>query len=237
MCSLFFSPKLRLLLNKLSLQLDDSNRSRFDISKVVDPFHADYIYNKYNWIKRVNKRSFQDEMYRKYQKYNQVFYLGSVNQNSREAIMTNSFARFSIFKVLPSFISFLFRIFYITKSKFDDFLHSSSNFLNEDLYFSSVYRRFLLFWRAIIFFKCFKKTVNLPDCLIFINPDNQQAPFNDFSGVNVPVISVADSNSYTDRITYLIPSNDDSLILLLFYFLLFLNACDSAMSSRYVHFF
>lgn len=176
-------------------------------------------------------------MYKKFKKYHNIFYLGRVHKNSSKAIMTNSFARFSIFKVLPSFISFLFRIFYITKSKFDDFLHGSSNFLNEDIYFYSVYRRFLLFWRAIIFFKCFKKTVNLPDCLIFINPDNQQAPFNDFSGVNVPVISVADSNSYTDRTTYLIPSNDDSLILLLFYFLLFLNACDSAMSSRYVHFF
>ena len=157
-------------------------------------------------------------------------------QKRRSNIQQSSVS--SLFRALPNFISFLIRLFYITKTKMEDLmLHNPKLSLNTDACFSSVYYRFLLFWRAIVFFRCFKQTVNLPDCLVFFNPDNQQAPFMDFSGINVPVISIADSNSYAHRITYLIPSNDDSLILLLFYFLLFLNACDFAMSSRYSSFF
>lgn len=195
----------------------------------VNPFAYGYSVRQFNKY----RVSFSRRHFRKLRR--RLFFLNRLQPSSR-ARNLNFFARFSIFKVLPSFTSFLLRIFYVTKHKFEDLLQNSSNVvINEDVYFSSVYRRFLLFWRAIIFFKCFKKTVNLPDCLVFINPDNQQAPFNDFSGVNIPVISVADSNSYTDRITYLIPSNDDSIILFLFYFLLFLNACDSAMCNRYVH--
>jgi ribosomal protein S2 len=136
---------------------------------------------------------------------------------------------------LPGFISFLIRIFYITKSKFEEILHNQ-NIKDENSYFNSVFNRFLLFWRVVIFFKCFKKTSNLPDCLIFLNPDNSQSQLNDFSGVRLPIISVTDTVSNIFRITYPIPSNDDSIILLLFYFMLFLNACEASISNRYTNF-
>lgn len=172
---------------------------------------------------RLNKKHFFSVNFHKYRK---------IRKRRRKFVKDIYRREFSI--NLPSFLSMLIRIFYVTKNKFDDLLIQNNKFVfDEEVFFQSVYARFFLFWRAIIFFKCFKKTIQLPDCLIFLNPDNQLAQLNDFCGVNVPIISVADSNSYIHYITYPIPSNDDSLILLLFYFLLFLNACDSGMQNRY----
>jgi ribosomal protein S2 len=152
---------------------------------------------------------------------------------SRIAIRRNR-KKTSSFRKLPNFVSLPIRIFYITKIQFSDFfMDESNNHIDEHAYFKSLYSRFMLFWRAIISFRCFKKTVSAPDCLVFLNPDNQLAQFNDFSGLNVPVISISDSNSYLAHITYFVPSNDDSPILLLFYFPLFINARDSGMLRRY----
>ena len=56
------------------------------------------------------------------------------------------YARINMFRTLPSFISMLIRLFYITKSKFDDFIgDDDSNSVDPDLYFDSVLKRFLLF--------------------------------------------------------------------------------------------
>lgn len=146
------------------------------------------------------------------------------------------FKQVSVFRTLPSFLSLFIRIFYITKNKFEEFLLDNEN-ADEDIYFNSVYSRFRLFWRAIIFFKCFKKTANVPDCLLFLNPQNSSSQLNDFTGVNLPIVSVSDTVSDLFRITYPIPSNDDSLILLLFYFTIFLNACDTGISNRYLMYY
>jgi hypothetical protein len=148
------------------------------------------------------------------------------------------YSRVNMLRTLPSFLSMLVRLFNITKSKFNDFMggHDSVS-VDPDVYFHSVFKRFLLFWRAVIFFKCFRKTLNLPDCLIFFNPDNSISQINDFSGVNIPIISVVDTITDIFRVTYPIPSNDDSVILLLFYFSLFLNACDAGITTRYVDFY
>lgn len=72
---------------------------------------------------------------------------------------------------------------------------------------------------------------------MFFNPDNSLSQLNDFSGVHIPIISVVDTITDIFRVSYPIPSNDDSVILLLFYFFLFLNACDTGMSARYVDFY
>jgi hypothetical protein len=56
------------------------------------------------------------------------------------------YARVNMFRTLPSFVSMLIRLFYITKSKFDDFIgDDDSNSVDPDLYFDSVLKRFLLF--------------------------------------------------------------------------------------------
>jgi hypothetical protein len=142
--------------------------------------------------------------------------------------------RKKIFRLLPSFVSLLIRLFYVTKNKFASFFAESVHAkITDTTYFYSIYRRFLLYWRAIVFFKCFKKTVNAPDCLVLVNPEHSVGPVLDFAGLNIPVISVADSNTSLHKITYFVPSNDDSVMLLIFFYLLFLNACDSGMHIRY----
>lgn len=45
---------------------------------------------------------------------------------------------------LPSFLSFLIRIFYITRTKFDEFLIEEGN-LHEEISFKAVLSKFLLF--------------------------------------------------------------------------------------------
>lgn len=148
------------------------------------------------------------------------------------------YSRINMLRTLPSFLSMLLRLFYFTKSRFNDFMGDTAFVsVDPDEYFKSVFKRFVLFWRAVIFFKCFRKTINLPDCLIFFNPDNSISQLNDFAGVNLPIISVVDSIMDIYRVTYPIPSNDDSVILLLFYFSLFLNACDVGFTTRYVDFY
>jgi ribosomal protein S2 len=157
-----------------------------------------------------------------------------VSRKLRRKLSRFSMNRVNLFKSLPSFLSFFIRLFYLTKSKLDELI---LELRNSDTAIRSAFGRLLRFWRAIIFFKCFKKTANLPDCVVMLNPNNTSALMNDFLCVGIPIIGVADSNSDITHFTYPIPSNDDSIILLLFYFLLFINACEFSISNRYLSFY
>jgi hypothetical protein len=157
-----------------------------------------------------------------------------VSRRLRRKLHRFSINRVNLFKSLPSFLSFFIRLFYLTKSKLDELI---IELRDSETAVSSAFGRLLRFWRAIIFFKCFKKTANLPDCVIMLNPNNTAALMNDFLCVGIPIIGVSDSNSNITQFTYPIPSNDDSIILLLFYFLLFINACEFSISNRYLSFY
>jgi hypothetical protein len=146
------------------------------------------------------------------------------------------FRQSSVFRTLPSFLSMFVRISYITKIKFEEFVSANDN-ADEDIYFKSVYRRFKSFRRAIISFKCFKKTANVPDRLVLVNPHSSLSQLRDFTGIYLPIISISDTATDPFRITYPIPSNDDSLIPLLFYFAIFPNACDAGITNRYIQFY
>jgi hypothetical protein len=66
----------------------------------------------------------------------------------RSAVLNRRYryARINMFRTLPSFLSMLIRLFYITKNKFDDFIGDNSSVsVDPDLYFDSVMKRFLLF--------------------------------------------------------------------------------------------
>lgn len=64
------------------------------------------------------------------------------------------------------------------------------------------------------------------------NPDNSSSEFNDFTGVKLPIICIADTTTDLSRITYPVPSNDDSLVLFIFYLHVFLESVDAAISMR-----
>lgn len=55
-----------------------------------------------------------------------------------------SFRQMSVFRTLPSFLSLLVRIFYVTKIKYEELIPDNRH-VDEDVYFDSVYRRFRLF--------------------------------------------------------------------------------------------
>lgn len=89
-----------------------------------------------------------------------------------------------------------------------------------ELHFQSV----LKYWRFFIFFKFFKNLLLLPDVLILINPQNYKSPSLEATVLKIPVISLVDTDTNTTGITYPIPSNDDSLLISVFFFRLFINA-------------
>jgi len=65
---------------------------------------------------------------------------------SKNLKQRNIYARINMLRTLPSFVSMLIRLFYITKTKFDDFIGDNDSVsVDPDLYFDSVIKRFLLF--------------------------------------------------------------------------------------------
>ena len=58
-----------------------------------------------------------------------------------------------------------------------------------------------------------------------MNPRSFDSQPNEFVTLNLPVFGVVDSNSDVNKVSYPIPCNDDSIILLLFFVLLFTNQC------------
>ena len=56
------------------------------------------------------------------------------------------YSRVSMLRTLPSFVSMLIRMFYITNRKFDDLIGENKYVsVDPDMYFDSVLKRFLLF--------------------------------------------------------------------------------------------
>ena len=57
-----------------------------------------------------------------------------------------------------------------------------------------------------------------------INTSNKDTIVSEMNRKKIPIVGCLDSNTKGDGLTYLIPSNDDSSLLTLFYFRLFLNS-------------
>lgn len=80
------------------------------------------------------------------------------------------------------------------------------------------------FWKSFVFIRSFKSVFNLPDCLISINPSNDWSLISEYSNSRkIPSVGILDTSSIVSNCTYIIPSNDDSIPLALFYTSLFLN--------------
>lgn len=64
------------------------------------------------------------------------------------------------------------------------------------------------------FYKYYKALINtkkLPDALFIINPNKNSLPIKEAIKMNIPIISVLDTNSSNSGIMYPIPGNDDSI--------------------------
>jgi len=86
----------------------------------------------------------------------------------------------------------------------------------DELNFSNNYGLMSRFWKFILLFQFFTHFKKLPSLFFYINKSFNNYPILECNKVNIPVISVVDSNSNLTGITYPIPGNDDSLILMSF---------------------
>jgi len=125
-------------------------------------------------------------------------------------------------KKMFNFKYFFLKLFYYLNLKKKDpfFLKNETVFL---LKYSNIHKRFLYYWRFMLYFKYFNNYLNLPDAMFSIFPDNNDLPMNEYSSNNLVSISLIDTNSQYSNIHYPIISNDDSLVIVLFYFTLFSN--------------
>lgn len=83
------------------------------------------------------------------------------------------------------------------------------------------YLRFVRrYWSFFFLYLHYVKIRRMPSTVLFFNKYNIPNVILEANKLNLPIISLADSNSLIHKITYPIPSNDDSLILNAFYSIL-----------------
>lgn len=100
-----------------------------------------------------------------------------------------------------------------------------------ELHFASV----LKFFKFVLLFKYFRNFLIMPDAFVLSNSDKLHSPIIEMSGYRIPVISLVDSNSNLYGISYPVYSNDDNILLLIFYFKLFLKLYSWGKMNRYVN--
>ena len=81
--------------------------------------------------------------------------------------------------------------------------------------------RIKVLMRVLVFFRTFKYVFKKPDVLCAANPTLYNTLIRDFTGSGIPCISLVDTTTNVRHITYPIPSNDDSIVLVLFFFKIF----------------
>lgn len=111
------------------------------------------------------------------------------------------------------FLDLLLRILFLTYLKY-------MNGINWDLHFDIMKK----YWRFVLFFKFFNNFSQIPDVFVLINPNHYHSPLLETSRLQIPIVSLVDTDQSNYLISYPVLSNDDSIILVLFYFQLFTNS-------------
>lgn len=140
-----------------------------------------------------------------------------INKDSKKTKSTKLVGSSDILKLdVPKnfkFLDLLLRILFLTYLKY-------MNGINWDIHFDIMKK----YWRFVLFFKFFNNFNQLPDVFVLINPNHYYSPLLETSRLQIPIISLVDTDNSNNFITYPIFSNDDSIILVLFYFQLFINS-------------
>lgn len=132
-------------------------------------------------------------------------------------------------KQMLKFKFFFIKLFYYINKKHKDF------FLDEEYLETHLSDRLKHYWRVLLYFKHFNNYMQVPDALLSVFPDNNDSPLNEFSSANLVSIGVVDSNSTVSNIMYPIISNDDSFLIVLFYFTLFSSVYLESKLSMYTN--
>lgn len=83
----------------------------------------------------------------------------------------------------------------------------------DELDFYKKYSLFSRFWKFLLLFQFFVHLKKIPSSLFFFGSLDSNLPILECNVINTPVISVLDSNMSSSGITYPIPGNGDSVLL------------------------
>lgn len=87
---------------------------------------------------------------------------------------------------------------------------------NDDLtpYEQKYFKRFVKF---VLIFRYLKRIKSVPSAILLLNSDVHESQYTDFKTLNTSVIGLLDSNIQFTSLSYFIPTNDDNLLLFLYY--------------------
>ena len=109
------------------------------------------------------------------------------------------------------------------------------NFKSNNLSLTPIeYKYFVRFLKFTLIFRYLKRINKIPNSLLLLNPELNEAQFTDFKSLKIAVVGILDSNSSVQSLSYFIPSNDDSIIILLFYVKLLIASFESGKKSLYL---
>jgi ribosomal protein S2 len=97
-----------------------------------------------------------------------------------------------------------------------------------NLHFKHMYK----YWRFLKVFKFFKMFLKMPDICTFVNPNNYSSISVECSSIGMPSICLADSNNINSNSSYIIPGNDDSIIISSLFFNLILNTKSLSLNNK-----
>jgi len=173
----------------------------------------DKMYNKWyeEWIKR---QTSYDIWKSKKTALSHARFLKQICLNDINNIWKNK-------KMLHFKYLFLKLFYYINVKKKDPFFIDIEKTSFKD--YDYINSKFLSYWRFVLYFKYFNNFFQIPDVLFSIFPDQNDLPLNEYSSINLVSIGLLDTNCRITNVHYPIISNDDSFIIVLFYFTLFSN--------------
>lgn len=124
-------------------------------------------------------------------------------------------------KLLSFKFLFIKLYYYIYAKKKDSFSYNSLEANN--IKYSYLHTKFKSYWRFMLYFKYFNNYYSLPDALFSIHPNKNILPIKEYSSVSLVSIGLIDTDCNTAGVNYPIICNDDSLMIVIFYFTLFSN--------------
>lgn len=205
-------------------------------NKYTNYNHEDKKHNIFEYVfltskkfyKKVKKNNYYHFWYDKWikEQYSYPFYEGKKkalkHTNFLKQLCLNDFNNVLKKKKMLNFKFFFLRLFYYINNKKKDpfFLDLEHTFYPT---YDKIHDVFIYYWRFLLYFKHFNNYLQLPDALFSVFPNNNDLALNEFSSNSLVSIGLVDTNCDIKNMNYPIISNDDSLIIILFYFNLFSN--------------
>lgn len=87
------------------------------------------------------------------------------------------------------------------------------------------------YFKFVLLFKFYTNFLAFPDLFLYANPSSYLPPLSEMGTQSIPAVSLVDSNTSTENITYPVYANDDNILIAFFYFHLFLKSYSVGVTS------